>query len=72
MTAVGCKCRVAGPEVAERADNRRFRAIGQMRVAADDARVLLERALDPLLELADPEHLRVHPGQPLVVEFSHG
>src|SRR5262245_18949965 len=41
----------------ERSDDRRLRPVREMRMAADDARMLLERALDPLLELPDPHHL---------------
>ena len=40
-----------------------------MRVPADDARMLDERALDALLELPDPEHLLVHPDEPVAVEL---
>src|SRR5262245_10428366 len=47
----------------ERSDDGRLRPVREMRVPADHAWVLLERALDPLLELADPHHLREHPGQ---------
>src|SRR5262249_3719350 len=38
---------------------------------ADHAGVVLERLLHALLELADPEHLGEHPGQPLAVEIRH-
>src|ERR1019366_443346 len=40
-------------------------------MAADRARVLLEAPLDPLLELADPQHLGVHPDQPVVVKLGY-
>src|SRR2546423_9069719 len=42
-----------------------------MGMAADYARVLLERAFDALLELAYPQHLRVHPDELVVVQLSH-
>ena len=45
--------------------------VGQVRVAADHAGVVLEGPLHALLELADPEHLGVHPGQPLAGEIRH-
>ena len=57
---------VVGPQRGERADDGRLGAVGEMRVAADHAGVLLERALHPLLELADAHHLREHPDQPFL------
>ena len=61
VAAVGRRQLVVGAERGERADDRRLRAVREVRVPADHARVLLERALHALLELADPHHLRVHP-----------
>ena len=68
VAAVGREHLVVGLERRERADDRGLRPVGEVGVAADHAGVLLERPLHPLLELADPQHLRVHPDQPLVVE----
>jgi hypothetical protein len=60
---------VVGAERRDRADDRGLRSVGEMRVAADDARVLLERVLDALLELPDAQHLLVHPDEPVPVEL---
>ena len=38
-------------------------------MAADHAGMLDERALDALLELADAQHLLVHPDEPVAVEL---
>ena len=65
MAAVGRRELVVRPQRGDRADDRRLGAVREMRVPADHARVLLERALHPLLELADPQHLREHPDQPV-------
>jgi hypothetical protein len=56
---------VVRAEGGERADDRRLGAVREVRVTADHPGVLLERALDALLELADPDHLRVDPREPL-------
>src|SRR5205814_2013927 len=61
VTAVGRHQLVAGLYRGERADDRCLGPVGQVGVTPDHAWVLLERALDPLLELADPQHLRVDP-----------
>jgi len=58
-------------ERGQRPDDRRLRPVGQVGVAADHARMLGERRLDPLLELPDPQHLPVHPGQALGVRLRH-
>ena len=68
VAAVGREELVVRPERRDRADDRRLGAVGEVRVAADHARVLEERALDALLELADPQHLRVDPDEPVAVE----
>ena len=68
VAAVGREELVVGPERRDRADDRRLGAVGEMRVPADHARMLQERALDALLELADPQHLRVDPDEPVAVE----
>ena len=60
---------VFGAERRDRADDRRLGAVGEVRVATDHTRVLQERALDPLLELANPQHLVVHPDEPVAVEI---
>ena len=74
VTAVGRQDLVAGAQRGERADDRGLRAVGEVRVAADDAWVLLEGALDALLELADAQHLREHPQQAVAVGLgvAHG
>ena len=69
VAAVGREELVVGPERGDRADDRRLGAVGEMRVTADHARVLEEGALDALLELADPQHLRVDPDEPVAVEL---
>ena len=68
VAAVGREHLVAVAQRRERSDDRRLGAVGEVRVAADRAGVLLERALDALLELPDPQHLRVDPDQPVPVE----
>ena len=69
VAAVGREELVVGAEGRDRADDRRLGAVGEVRVTADHARVLVERALDALLELADPQHLLEHPDQPVAVEL---
>ena len=71
VAAVGGHQLVVGLERRQRADDRGLGAVGQVRVAADHAGVLLERPLDALLELPDPQHLGEHPDQPVVVELGH-
>ncbi len=63
MTPVGGHHLVSGTQGGQRPDDRGLRPVGQVGVAADHARVLGECRLDPLLELPDPQHLPVHPGQ---------
>ena len=58
VAAVGREELVVGAERRDRPDDRRLGAVGEMRVAADHAGVLDERALHALLELADAQHLR--------------
>jgi hypothetical protein len=53
----------------QRPDDRRLRPVSQVGVAADHARVLGERRLDPFLELPDPQHLPVHPDQAVGVRL---
>jgi hypothetical protein len=60
VTSVGGHHLVTRMERGQRPDDRRLRPVGQVGVAADHARVLGERRLDPLLELPDPQHLPVH------------
>ena len=69
VAAVGREELVVGTERRDRADDRRLGAVGEMRVAADHARMLEERALDPLLELPDAQHLLVDPDEPVAVEL---
>jgi hypothetical protein len=71
VAPVGGHHLVAGAQRRQRADDRRLRTVGQVGVAPDDARVLGERRLHPLLEFPDPQHLPVHPGQPLTIRLSH-
>ena len=68
VAAVGRRELVVRPQRGERADDGRLGAVRKMRVAADHARVVLERALHPLLELADANHLREHPDEALTVQ----
>ena len=68
VTAVRRQHLVVGVQRRQRADDRRLGPVGEVRVAADHAGVLLERALHPLLELADAQHLREHPDKPVFVE----
>jgi hypothetical protein len=46
----------------ERSDYARFGAISQMGMSANHSGVFDKRSLDPLLELANANHLGVHPG----------
>ena len=69
MAAVGREELVVGAERGDRPDDRRLGAVGEMRVTADHAGMLQEGALDPLLELPDPQHLVVHPDEPVAVEL---
>ena len=69
VTAVRRQHLVVGVQRRQRADDRRLGPVGEVRVAADHARVLLEGALHPLLELADAQHLREHPDEPVSVHL---
>jgi hypothetical protein len=53
----------------KRADDAGLGAIGQMRVPANDARMLNESSLDSFFEFADTHHLRIHPDQAAFFEF---
>jgi hypothetical protein len=55
--------------VAERADNRSLRSVGEVRVTSDHARVFSESALDGLFECADAQHLGEDPDLPLGVGY---
>ena len=55
----------------QRPDDRRLGAVGEVGVAPDHAGMLFEGPLDALLELADPQHLREHPYEPVVVQLIH-
>src|ERR1700734_3351288 len=61
VASIGAKSRIALPEMAERADDGAFRAIGQVCMAANHARMVREGALHALLESADSQHLGEHP-----------
>ena len=69
MAAVGREELVVRPEGGDRTDDRRLGAVGQVRVPANHAGVLDERPLHPFLELADAEHLLVHPDEPVAIEL---
>jgi len=71
MAPVGGHHLVTRAQRGQRPDDRRLRAVGQVSVAADHVRVLGERRLDPFLELPDPQHLPVHPGQALGVQLRY-
>jgi hypothetical protein len=59
---------VVRPEGRDRADDRRLGPVREMRVPADHAGVVLERPLDPFLELANPGHLAVDPDEMLAFQ----
>ena len=68
VAAIGRQELVVGPERRDRPHDRRLGAVGEVRVAADHARVIEERALHALLELPDAQHLLVDPDEPIAVE----
>src|SRR5215831_2550416 len=68
MAAVRGEDLVAWPQGGQGPDDRRFRAIGQMRVAPEQAGMFRKAPLDPFLELPDPQHLREHPDQAVLLE----
>jgi hypothetical protein len=68
VAAVGGEDLVAGPQGGQGPDDRRLSAIGQMRVAPEQAGQLGEAALNALLELPDAQHLREHPHQAVLIE----
>src|SRR5450631_2548885 len=67
VAAIGGKRRVAGAEVAERADDRRLGAIGEVRMSPDHTGVLGKRTLHAFFKLADAQHLSVDPDLPFSV-----
>src|SRR3981189_2879525 len=64
VAAIGGERSIAVAEVAQRADDGRFRAIREMRMPADHARMLGEGTLHALLEFTDAQHLSVDPDLP--------
>ncbi len=71
VAAIGGERRITAAEVAERADDGRLGAIGEMRMAADHAGMLGEGALHALFELADAQHLSEDPDLPFGVRCLH-
>ena len=71
VAAIGGKRRITSAEVAQRADDGRLDAIGEVRMAADHTGMLGERALHALFELADAQHLSVDPDLPVGVKCLH-
>ncbi len=71
VAAIGGERRITGAEVAQRADDGRLGAIGEVRMTADHAGMLGERALHALFELADAQHLCVDPDLPFGVKCLH-
>ena len=71
VAAIGGERRVTVAKVTERADDGCFRAIGQMRMAADHAGVFGEGALDALFELTHAQHLGEDPDLPFGVGWLH-
>src|SRR5579859_1158953 len=61
VAAIGGQRRVATAEVAQRADDRRLGAVGEVRMTPDHPGMLGEGALHALFELADTQHLSVDP-----------
>ena len=71
MAPVGGHHLITWAERGQRPDDRGLGAVGQVGVPADHARMLGERGLDPFLELPDPQHLPVHPGQALGIQLRY-
>ena len=71
VAAIGGERRIAGAEVAQRADDGRLDAVGEVCMAADDTGMLGESALHALFELADAQHLCVDPDLPVGVKCLH-
>src|SRR5271165_4841208 len=67
MAAIGGERGITGAEVAQRTDDRRLGAVGEMRMAANHAGMVGEGALHALFEFADAQHLSVDPYLPFGV-----